>query len=59
MPFHNCNLKFMHEIIPRNKWAQRKAVEDDLIKLQLPVKIGVIGHHTGCKEHQSSKGKLD
>ena len=49
----------MHEIIPRNKWAQRKAVEHDLIKLQLPVKIGVIGHHTGCKEHQSSKGKLD
>ena len=32
----------MHEIIPRTKWATRNAIENDLIKLQLPVKHGVI-----------------
>jgi len=54
MPFHSCYLEFMHEIIPRTKWATRNAIENDLIKLQLPVKLGVIGHHTGRLEHQSS-----
>ena len=54
MPFQHYNLEFMYEIIPRQKWAERKAVKDDLIKLKLPVEVGVIGHHTGRREHQSS-----
>ena len=59
MPFHTCNLEFTHEIIARTKWAMRDAIENDLIKLKLPVKFGVIGHHTGHLEHQSStKGIL-
>ena len=54
MPFHTCDLEFIHEIIPRTEWAMRNAIENDLIKLQTPVKLGVIGHHTGRLEHQSS-----
>ena len=53
MPFNTCDLEFTHEIIPRTKWAMKNAIESDLIKLQLPVKYGVIGHHTGRVEHQS------
>ena len=54
MPFHSYDRAVMHTIIPRTEWATRNAIETDLIKLKLPVKLGVVGHHTGCSEHQSS-----